>query len=86
MAVHLPVPFCPAVSRILSIIGRPSSSFLEKIAAVISMRSCRVRLCSTPQIRLPVHRAQDKAVLQQLVGFADQLHVAVFDSVVTIFT
>jgi hypothetical protein len=38
MAVHLPVPFCPAVSRILSIIGWPSSSFLAKICSEMSMR------------------------------------------------
>ena len=38
IAVHLPVPFCPAASRILSTIGWPSSSFLAKISAVISIR------------------------------------------------
>jgi len=38
IAVHLPVPFCPAVSRILSTIGVPSSSFLAKIVAEISIR------------------------------------------------
>ena len=36
--VHLPVPFCPAVSRILSTSGDPSSSFLLKIWLVISIR------------------------------------------------
>jgi len=35
---HLPVPFCPAVSSILSISGVPSSSFVFKILAVISIR------------------------------------------------
>ena len=38
IAVHFPVPFCPAVSRILSTIGAPSSSFFAKIVAEISIR------------------------------------------------
>ena len=33
MPVHLPVPFWPAVSRILSTSGLPSSSFLAKMSA-----------------------------------------------------
>ena len=37
--VHLPVPFCPALSRIRSTRGRPvSSSFRAKMSAVISIR------------------------------------------------
>ncbi len=37
--VHLPVPFCPAVSRITSTIGWPvSSSVFFRISAVISIR------------------------------------------------
>ena len=38
ITVHLPVPFCPAVSRILSTSGAPSSSFFAKISRVISIR------------------------------------------------
>ncbi|MMZ64371.1 hypothetical protein D1872_266960 [compost metagenome] len=37
--VHLPVPFWPAASRITSTIGLPvSSSYCEKMSAVISIR------------------------------------------------
>jgi len=38
MPVHLPVPFCPAVSSILSTSGLPSSSLNAKMSRVISMR------------------------------------------------
>ena len=37
--VHFPVPFCPAVSRIISTTGFPvSSSFFVRISEVISIR------------------------------------------------
>ena len=36
--VHFPVPFCPAVSRILSTNGIPSSSLKVRISRVISIR------------------------------------------------
>ena len=36
--VHLPVPFWPAVSRILSTSGAPSSSFCARMSRLISMR------------------------------------------------
>ena len=37
--VHLPVPFCPAVSRITSTVGLPvSGSTFLKMSAVISIR------------------------------------------------
>ena len=38
MAVHLPVPFWPAVSRIFSTIGSPSSSLKPRMSRVISIR------------------------------------------------
>src|SRR5438105_3666969 len=38
MQVHFPVPFWPAVSRIFSTTGVPSSSFFAKICAVMSIR------------------------------------------------
>ena len=36
--VHLPVPFCPAVSRILSTSGWPSASLKARMSRVISIR------------------------------------------------
>ena len=39
MAVHFPVPFCPALSLILGSRGVPSLSWNLRILAVISMRN-----------------------------------------------
>lgn len=39
MAVHLPVPFCPALSRILGNSSLPSASRNLRILAVISIRN-----------------------------------------------
>lgn len=38
MAVHFPVPFCPAASRILVTMGSPSSSLNRRISRVISIK------------------------------------------------
>ena len=38
MPVHLPVPFWPAVSRMCSTRGEPSSSLKPRMSRVISMR------------------------------------------------
>ena len=38
IAVHLPVPFCPAVSRILSSVYSPFSSLYARMSRVISIR------------------------------------------------
>lgn len=39
MAVHFPVPFCPALSRILGSRCKPSESLYLRMLAVISMRN-----------------------------------------------
>ena len=38
MPVHLPVPFCPAVSRMFSTSAEPSVSLYARMSRVISMR------------------------------------------------
>lgn len=39
IAVHFPVPFCPALSRILGSRCEPSESLYLRMLAVISMRN-----------------------------------------------
>ena len=69
MPVHLPVPFWPAVSRIFSTSGAPSA--------------VAVQLGFFPVVEDGVHVVvvEAEAVFEDLVGFADELHVAVFDAV-----
>ena len=83
--VHLPVPFWPAASRMLSTSGLrpPWSSLTLKILAVISIRND----CSSPRVPVgedvgELGRAEPEPVAQEVVGLGDQLHVAVLDAVV----
>ena len=81
--VHLPVPFCPAVSRILSTIGVPSSSLnAEDVAR--DLDEVAVEIAGVPLLEHLVHLVGRHAeqLFHDLVRLADQLHVAVLDPVV----
>ena len=83
MAVHLPVPFWPAVSRILSIIGCAIVVFLrENLGGDFDQEAVEFALVPFGEDVVQFVGAQAQTVFQKLVGFADQLHVAVLDAVV----
>ena len=83
MTVHLPVPFWPAVSRILSTSGWPSSSFLAKMSrGDFDQVAVELALVPLGEDVVQFVGGEAEAVLQQVVGFADELHVAVLDAVV----
>ena len=96
MAVHLPVPFWPAESRIFSTMGTPSSSLKRRMSRVISIKN----ESKTPSFHWTVSKSpgqectclgedvsnllfvQTQASLQDIVRFRDKLHVTILDTVV----
>ena len=83
MTVHLPVPFWPAVSRILSTSGWPSVVLeAENIAG--DLDEIAVQLAPVPFGEHLVHLVGGHAqpLFHEVIGFADQLHVAILDAVV----
>ena len=83
MTVHLPVPFWPAVSRILSTSGVPSVVLLgEDVAGDLDEVAVEFALVPFGEDLVHFVGGHAEAVLHELVGFADELHVAVFDAVV----
>ena len=83
MTVHLPVPFWPAVSRILSTSGVPSVVLLgENVAGDLDEIGVEFALVPFGEDVVHLVGAHAEAVLHHVVGLADELHVAVFDAVV----
>ena len=86
MTVHLPVPFWPAVSRILSTSGWPSVSLKARISRRdFDEVGIQFGLVPFGKDLLHLGGGHAQAVFHQLIGLADQLHVAVFDAVVDHF-
>ena len=87
MTVHLPVPFWPAVSRILSTSGWPSVSLKARMSRGdfdeigIQFASCSIR----QRPRCISSAVMPRPSFIKLIRLADQLHVAVFDAVVDHF-
>src|ERR1044072_2143197 len=82
--VHFPVPFEPALSRIISTIDLPvSASFCVKISAVISNRNDRMSP-SLPFLKTSYNSVLVKptASFKNVIDFADQLHNGIFNSIV----
>ena len=83
MTVHLPVPFWPAVSRILSTSGGPSVVFEgEDVAGDFDQVAIEVALVPFGEDVVHLVGGQAEAILHDVVGLADELHVAVLDAVV----
>ena len=83
-AVHLPVPFCPALSSTISTSGLPvRGSLTAKICEVISIRyDLREVWFQSSKDPRKLVGAEAKGAMQQVISFGDELHVAILNAVV----
>ncbi len=82
--VHLPVPFWPAVSRILSTSGCAVGVLVgEDVAGDLDEVGVQFALVPLGEdLRASRRRVMPRPFFIDVVGFADELHVAVLDAVV----